>query len=107
MLGEIIKKISSGEISGKMAKIVFEEMTKSFKSADEIIKEKGLVQISDDSAIAKVIDEVLAASADNVAKYKSGKTNVFGFFVGQVMKATKGQANPELVNKLLKEKLDG
>jgi aspartyl-tRNA(Asn)/glutamyl-tRNA(Gln) amidotransferase subunit B len=90
-----------------MAKIVFEEMTISGRSAADIIKEKGLVQISDDNAILKIIDEVLASSPDNVAKYRSGKTNVFGFFVGQVMKATKGQANPELVNKLLKERLDG
>ncbi|MBI5267600.1 MAG: Asp-tRNA(Asn)/Glu-tRNA(Gln) amidotransferase subunit GatB [candidate division Zixibacteria bacterium] len=107
MLGELISKIGSGELSGKMAKIVFEEMTVSGRKAGEIIKEKGLVQISDDTAILKIIDEILAASPDNVAKYRSGKTNVFGFFVGQVMKATKGQANPEMVNKLLKEKLDG
>jgi aspartyl-tRNA(Asn)/glutamyl-tRNA(Gln) amidotransferase subunit B len=107
MLGELIAKIGSGELSGKMAKIVFEEMTISGRSAADIIKEKGLVQISDDNAILKIIDEVLASSPDNVAKYRSGKTNVFGFFVGQVMKATKGQANPELVNKLLKERLDG
>jgi aspartyl-tRNA(Asn)/glutamyl-tRNA(Gln) amidotransferase subunit B len=107
MLGDLVKRISSGELSGKMAKMVFGEMTESGKSAAEIVKQKGLVQISDDTAIQKVIDEVISSNPDNVARYKSGKMNVFEFLVGQVMKATKGQANPEMVNKLLKERLDG
>ena len=71
----------------------------------DLVKEKGLVQITDESAIGKVIDEILVESPTQVEQYKSGKDKLFGFFVGQVMKVTKGQANPELVNKLLKQKL--
>ncbi|HEX2897192.1 MAG TPA: Asp-tRNA(Asn)/Glu-tRNA(Gln) amidotransferase subunit GatB, partial [candidate division Zixibacteria bacterium] len=107
MIADIVNKINSGEISGKIAKQIFAEMVESGKSADTIIKEQGLVQVSDEGQILGVIDNILKANPDNVAKYKSGKTNVFGFFVGQVMKETKGQANPAVVNKLLKEKLDG
>ena len=106
MLADLVSKISSGEISGKIAKTVFAEMVESGKEPSVIIKEKGLVQISDDSAIIPIVEQVLVSSPDNVSKYRSGKTNVFAFFVGQVMKATKGQANPEAVNRLLKERLD-
>jgi len=107
MIADIVNKINSGEISGKIAKQIFAEMVESGKSADAIIKEQGLAQVSDESQILDVINKILNANPDNVSKYKSGKTNVFGFFVGQVMKETKGQANPQIVNKLLKEKLDG
>jgi aspartyl-tRNA(Asn)/glutamyl-tRNA(Gln) amidotransferase subunit B len=106
MLAELVNKISSGEISGKIAKTVFAEMVKTGQAPSVIIKEQGLVQISDDSAIIPIIEQVIASSPDSVKQYRAGKANVFGFFVGQVMKATKGQANPEMVNRLLKEKLD-
>jgi len=105
MLGELISLIEKGTISGKIAKSVFTEMWSSRKSPDVIIKEKGLVQISDSSAIEKIIDDVLAANPDQLAQYRSGKDKLFGFFVGQVMKLSKGQANPELVNELLKKKM--
>jgi aspartyl-tRNA(Asn)/glutamyl-tRNA(Gln) amidotransferase subunit B len=107
MIADIVNKINSGEISGKIAKQIFAEMVESGKSADAIIKEQGLAQVSDEGKIIEIIEKVLSASPENVAKYKSGKTNVYGFFVGQVMKETKGQANPAVVNKILKEKLEG
>lgn len=104
-IAELLKKIKKGEISGKMAKTVFAEMNKTGKSPEEIIKEKGLVQISDKKILGSVIDKILKEHPENVAEYKKGKTKVVGFLVGQVMKETKGQANPSLVNELLKEKL--
>ena len=107
MIADIVNKINSGEISGKIAKQIFAEMVESGKSADAIIKEKGLILISDESQIQQIIDKILKNNPENVAKYKSGKTNVYGFFVGQVMKETQSTANPIIVNKLLKEKLDG
>lgn len=107
MIADIVNKINSSEISGKIAKQIFAEMVESGKNADTIIKEQGLAQVSDEKVILVIIEEVLKANPDNVAKYKSGKTSVFGFFVGQVMKETKGQANPAVVNKLLKVKLEG
>ncbi len=106
-LGEMIKMIDSKTISGKMAKDVFVEMWKSGKSAADVVKEKGMSQITDTSAIAKIVDDVMAANAASVADYRAGKVKLFGFFVGQVMKASKGQANPETVNQLLQEKLKG
>ena len=106
-LGELIKMIDSGVISGKIAKTVFSEMWVSKKEPAQIIKEKDLVQISDSGAIEKIIDEVIATNSAQVVEYRSGRTKVFGFFVGSVMKASKGQANPELVNKILQEKLKG
>ena len=104
-LGRMIQLIEAGTISGKIAKTVFQEMWVSGKDPENIIKEKGLVQISDSSAIEKIIDDVLAQNATQVADYRAGRTKLFGFFVGAVMKASKGQANPDLVNKLLSEKL--
>lgn len=105
-LGRMIALVDQGVISGKMAKVVFQEMWSSGKDPDSIIQEKGLVQNSDPAALEKMIDEVLAANTQNVEDHKSGrKKNLFGFFVGAVMKASKGQANPELVNKILAEKL--
>lgn len=107
MLGKMIGLIDAGTISGKIAKAVFAEMWKSGGDPEAIVKEKGLVQITDTSAIEKIVDEVLAANAAQVADYRGGRTKLFGFFVGAVMKASKGQANPDLVNKLLQEKLQG
>lgn len=104
-LGELILEIDKGTISGKIAKTVFLEMWSSQNDPGSIIKEKGLVQISDNSSIEKMIDEIIAANAGQVEQYRSGKDKLFGFFVGQVMKISKGQANPELVNELLKAKL--
>ena len=105
--GSLLKLIEDGTISGKIAKTVFEEMRKTGKMPEEIIKEKGLVQVTDTGAIEKVIDEVLAENADSVAAYRSGKDKLFGFFVGQVMKKSQGKANPGAVNELLKKKLVG
>jgi aspartyl-tRNA(Asn)/glutamyl-tRNA(Gln) amidotransferase subunit B len=107
MLGKMIGLIDAGTISGKIAKTVFAEMWKSSGDPESIVKEKGLVQITDTSAIEKIVDEVLAANAAQVADYRGGRTKLFGFFVGAVMKASKGQANPDLVNKLLQDKLKG
>lgn len=107
VLGELVKMIDGKTISGKMAKEVFVDMWKSGKRPADIVKEKGLSQITDTTAITKIIDDILAANVPSVAEYRGGKTKLFGFFVGQVMKASKGQANPELVNKLLQEKLKG
>lgn len=105
-LGKMIALIDKGTISGKIAKTVFAEMWKSGKDPEAVVKEKGLVQITDPAAIGKIIDEVLAANASQVEDHKSGKKkNLFGFFVGAVMKASKGQANPDLVNQILLEKL--
>lgn len=105
-VAETIKMVKGGQISGKIAKEVFEEMYKTGKAAADIVKSKGLTQISDEGELAKIVEEIVNANPDNVAKFKSGKTNVMGFFVGEVMKATKGKANPGVINKLLKEKLE-
>jgi len=104
-LGDLISRIESQEISGKIAKTVFDEMFSSGKNPSEIIQEKGLVQISDTGAIEAAIDKVIAANPKQVADYKAGKDKLLGFFVGQVMKETKGQANPGIVNELVKKKL--
>lgn len=104
-LTDLLKLIEKGTISGKMAKAVFEEMYQSGKPAQEIVKQKGLTQISDSAAIGKLIDEVLTANPQQLEGYRNGKDKLFGYFVGQVMKASKGQANPALVNQLLKDKL--
>lgn len=105
-LTDLLKLIDDGIISGKIAKTVFEDMFQSGKPAADIVKEKGLTQISDESALLKMMDEIIAANPSQAADYKSGKDKLMGFFVGQVMKASKGQANPALVNKLLTEKLN-
>lgn len=104
-LGELIQLIDSGTISGKIAKTVFSEMWSTRKSPGNIVREKNLLQITDSSAIEKIVDEVLQANPSEVASYRGGKTKLMGFFVGAVMKASKGQASPELVNSLLKQKL--
>lgn len=106
-LGKMIQLIENGTISGKIGKTVFAGMWEEGKDPETIIKEKGLVQISDTSAVEKIIMEVINANPAQVADYRSGKVKLFGFFVGLVMKASKGQANPDLVNKILTEKLKG
>ena len=106
-LAGLLARIVDETISGKIAKEVFEQMWADRKSADEIIAAKGLKQITDTSAIEKVIDEVMTANPKQLADYRSGKDKLFGFFVGQVMKVTGGKANPAQVNELLKKKLAG
>jgi aspartyl-tRNA(Asn)/glutamyl-tRNA(Gln) amidotransferase subunit B len=101
----LLKRIADGTISGKIAKEVFEAMWTSGADADSVIAEKGLKQISDPAAIEKAIDEVMAKSPGQLADYRAGKDKLFGYFVGQVMKATGGKANPAQLNELLKKKL--
>jgi aspartyl-tRNA(Asn)/glutamyl-tRNA(Gln) amidotransferase subunit B len=104
-LAGLLKRIADQTISGKIAKEVFEVMWSSGAGADAVIEEKGLKQITDSSAIERVIDEVMAKNPGQLADYRSGKDKLFGFFVGQVMKATGGKANPAQLNDLLKKKL--
>jgi aspartyl-tRNA(Asn)/glutamyl-tRNA(Gln) amidotransferase subunit B len=106
-LGRLVALIDEGTISGKIAKTVWTEMLSSRKSPDEIVEEQDLVQVTDRGTIESAVDGVLAAHPEKVAEYQSGKEKLLGFFVGQVMKATKGAANPALVNELLKAKLAG
>ena len=101
----LINRIDDQTISGKIGKSIFEEMCISGSSPDEIIDSQGLKQITDDDAIEKIIDKVIANNPKQVAGYKAGKDKLFGFFIGQVMKETQGKANPQAVNKILKEKL--
>lgn len=104
-LAELLRLIDNGTISGKIAKTVFDEMWRSGKPPQTIVAEQGLIQLSDSSAIEHIIDEIMAANAGQVEEYRGGKEKVFGFFVGQVMKASKGKANPSVVNELLLNKL--
>ena len=104
-LAGMLKLMDNGTISGKIAKTVFEEMYRNGKDADTVVKEKGLVQISDEGAIEKAIDEVLAKSQKEIERYKAGDEKLIGFFVGQAMKLTKGKANPQMLNEMLKKKL--
>ena len=106
-LASLIRTIDSGEISGKIAKAVFEEVYHTGEEPATAIKRLGLVQMSDQASLVTVINGVLAANPKQLADYRSGKEKLFGYFVGQVMKETKGQANPQLVNELLKKKLAG
>ncbi len=105
-LGTLVSKIADGTVSGKGAKEVLDFMMENeSRDVDAIIEELGLVQVSDDGAILTIIDEILAANTDKVEEYKAGKDKLFGFFVGQTMKASKGAANPAKVNELLKQRL--
>jgi len=106
-LAGLLKRIEDKTISGKIAKEVFEAMWAGEGDADTIIDKKGLKQITDASAIEPIIDEVMENNPAQLEQYRGGKDKLFGFFVGQVMKATKGKANPQQVNELLKKKLDG
>ncbi|MBW2171660.1 MAG: Asp-tRNA(Asn)/Glu-tRNA(Gln) amidotransferase subunit GatB [Deltaproteobacteria bacterium] len=105
-LAELLRLIDSGVISGKIAKTVFDDMVSTGKAPEAIVREKGLVQVTDTDAISEVVNQVLSEHEQEVTDYKGGKTKLFGFFVGQVMKATRGKANPKIVNELLKKELD-
>jgi aspartyl-tRNA(Asn)/glutamyl-tRNA(Gln) amidotransferase subunit B len=104
---ELLALVGDGTISGSLAKQVFEIMLESGEGAAEIVEKRGLKQTSDSGAIDAAVDEVLAANADKVEQYKAGKEALFGFFVGQVMKAMAGKANPKMVNERLRAKLGG
>jgi aspartyl-tRNA(Asn)/glutamyl-tRNA(Gln) amidotransferase subunit B len=105
MLADLLVTKRKGEISGPIAKTVLEDMFATGKSAAEIVKAKGLTQVSDEGALEKIVDEVMAKNPQQLGQYRGGKEQVFGFFVGQVMKASGGKANPAKVNELLKRKL--
>ncbi len=101
----LVRMIDEGKISGKQGKDVLIEMFATGKTASAVIEERDLVQVSDTVEIDRVIDEVIAANAPQLEQYRSGKETLFGFFVGQVMKASKGKANPKIVNERLRAKL--
>ena len=104
-LARLLNMVEEGTISGKIAKTVFGEMLESGKDPDTIVKEKNLVQMSDEGELLAVVQEILAENPEQVQQFRDGKTKVMGFFVGQLMKKTKGQANPQLANKLFKQEL--
>lgn len=105
-LAGLIALMDQGTISGSMAKEIFVEMLDTGREAAQIVQEKGLEQVSDSSAIETCIDKILTANPENVQRYQSGKKNIFGFFVGQVMKEMQGKANPQIINEILRKKLD-
>jgi aspartyl-tRNA(Asn)/glutamyl-tRNA(Gln) amidotransferase subunit B len=104
-LGRLVALIAQGKISGKLAKEIFPKMFASSEPPEAVIEREGLAQISDEGALAGIVDQIVAANPKQAEQYRGGKTTVIGFFVGQVMKATRGQANPAMVDKLLREKL--
>ena len=104
-LGKLIKLIITDKISGKIAKEVFEEMFKTSKSPESIVKRRGLTQVSDSKEIEKIIDNILDNNKDKIVEFKKGKTKLLGYFVGQVMKESKGKANPKILNQILNKKL--
>ena len=104
-VARLVRLIDQGKISGKIAKTVFEALLGSHKTPEEIVAEKGLEQVSDPGSLETAVDQVLAASAQQIAQYRAGNEKVFGYFVGQIMKATQGKANPQKVNEILREKL--
>ncbi len=104
-LGELVSKIDNGTINGKGAKDILDVLMEEDKDIDSLIKSMGLAQVSDDGAILEIIDSILDANQDKVEQYKAGKDKLFGFFVGQTMKASRGSANPQKVNALLKDRL--
>ena len=106
-LARLLALVEEGVVSGKIAKTVFDEMAQTAKPAKQIVAEKGLVQITDTGALEDVVLKIISNHPREVAAYKNGKTKLLGFFVGQIMKATRGQANPKMVNDILKRKLDG
>ena len=105
-LGQLLDLVNDGTVSNKIAKEVFEEMFKSSKEAKEIIEEKGLKQISNEDDIEKLVDKIIIENETQVKQFKEGNTKVMGWFVGQIMKLTKGQANPGIVNKIILKKLN-
>ena len=104
-LGELIKLINSGEISGKIAKDIFIEMFKTGSSPVEIVKKEGLSQISDLDKIEIIVDKVINNNKDKINEYNKGKTKLFGYFIGEAMKESKGKANPKILNEVLNKKL--
>ena len=106
-LGGLLDLIADNTISGRIAKEVFADMFETGEKPADIVEKKGLRQVTDTGAIEAAIDQILASNADKVAEYKSGKDKLFGFFVGQAMKATQGKANPAMVNEILQKKLQG
>ncbi len=104
-LAQLLKLIDDGTISGKIAKTVFEKAYKTGKAPKDIVEEEGLIQVSDEEELTKVIEEVISEHPKEVEKYKAGKTKILGFLIGQVMKKTKGKANPQKVNELLRKLL--
>jgi len=105
-LAELVKMVKNNLINQNTAKDVFNDMLSSGDTAKNIVAKKGLSQIQDESAIEKMVEEVIAESVEQIKQYKEGKTNVMGYLVGVVMKKSKGKANPQIVNVLLKKKLD-
>ena len=105
-LGNLVELVTSNVINGKTAKDVFAIMVETGDNPEKIVEEKGLKQVTDTGAIEAIVDAILAANPDNVAAYKNGKSNLMGWFVGQVMKESKGKANPAMVNQLLSSKLN-
>jgi aspartyl-tRNA(Asn)/glutamyl-tRNA(Gln) amidotransferase subunit B len=107
MLAGLIHRIQDGTVSGKLAKQVFEAMWSGGGDADQVIEAQGLRQITDSGELESMIDTIVTANPGQVEQYRAGKEKVFGFFVGQVMKESKGKANPQQVNDILKRKLSG
>jgi len=105
-LAGLLRLIEDGTISGKIAKGVFEEMYRGGLSALEVVEAKGLRQMADEGQIRAVVRQVLEAHSKEVADYRGGKEKLFGFFVGQIMRATQGKANPQMVNQLLRDELN-
>ena len=106
-LGEMVNLINKGVLSSKLAKIVFAEMLKTDKAPAALVKELGLEQVSDAGAIQAMVDEVLAANPQSVADIKAGKDKAIGFLVGQIMKKSRGKANPGMVNQMIKKSILG
>jgi aspartyl-tRNA(Asn)/glutamyl-tRNA(Gln) amidotransferase subunit B len=106
-LVSLLKLVDNGTVSLKVARDLFPELYASGQSPEQLVQEKGLTQVSDEGTLEKIIDDVMAKNPGQVAQYRSGKDQVLGFFVGQVMKASGGKANPGKVNELLKKKLAG
>ena len=104
-LAQLVALINKGVLSSKLAKAVFEEMVASGKTPEAIVKEKGLEQISDQGALEAIVDETLVENPKSIEDFRAGKDRALGFLVGQIMKKTKGKANPAMINDLLKEKM--
>ena len=104
-LAALVALIDRGKVSGKIAKTVFDEMSDSGRSPQEIVAEKNLEQVSDSELIEKTIDQILATHPKQVTDYQTGNQKIFGFLIGQIMKATQGRANPQKANEILKRKL--
>ncbi|HEY8394390.1 MAG TPA: Asp-tRNA(Asn)/Glu-tRNA(Gln) amidotransferase GatCAB subunit B, partial [Thermaerobacter sp.] len=106
-LASLLKLVDKGTISGKIAKQVFAEMLETGRHPEAIVKERGLVQVTDEGQLVAWVEQVIAENPEAVANYRGGKTNALSFLVGQVMRLSRGKANPQRVNELLRERLDG